>query len=237
MQFKFNDGCLSGYLAFTGPTASRRLLVTDAGHDAVHVIDVVGRVHAGYVAAPGTLAGPRGVAARGTHVAVSVWKAGDSGDHVVHLFRGSGPTWTPVRVLGGGFGAPGVADGQLARPYGLRFTGDGTGLAVVDTGNGRACLFRVADGSFVQHVASRLSGPRDLERCEGGWLIVCWASHTVELAMDKDVDGGAGGVGRTKLGKSGCEHGELSRPSALTLVPGLGLVVREAGNERVQVFG
>jgi hypothetical protein len=53
----------SGWMAFTGPTTSRLLLLTDAGHDAVHVIDVVGGVHVGHVAAPGAIAGPRGVAA------------------------------------------------------------------------------------------------------------------------------------------------------------------------------
>ena len=68
MQFKFSVG-ESGYLVFTGPVTpvtSRLLLVTDAGHDAVHVIDVGSRTHVGYVAAPGTIAGPRGVAARGS---------------------------------------------------------------------------------------------------------------------------------------------------------------------------
>ena len=68
MQFTFIDGIGgdSGYLAFTGPVTSRLLLVTAAGHDAVHVINVGSRTHVGYVAAPGTIAGPRGVAARGS---------------------------------------------------------------------------------------------------------------------------------------------------------------------------
>jgi hypothetical protein len=71
MQFQFEDGgYMSGWMAFTGPATSRLLLVTDAGHDAVHVIDVVGRAHVGYVAAPGTIAGPRGVAGRGSLAAV-----------------------------------------------------------------------------------------------------------------------------------------------------------------------
>ena len=72
MQFKFADGYYSGYLAFTttttsGSSSSARplLLVTDAGHLAVHLVDVVGGTHAGYVAAPGSIAGPRGVAASG----------------------------------------------------------------------------------------------------------------------------------------------------------------------------
>jgi DNA-directed RNA polymerase beta subunit len=62
-------------MAFTGPATSRLLLLTDAGHNAVHIIDVAGRAHMGYVAAPGTISGPRGVAARGSLVvAVSAWR-------------------------------------------------------------------------------------------------------------------------------------------------------------------
>jgi hypothetical protein len=83
MQFQFTkDVYSSGYLAFTAsdnsPSGSARpmLLVTDAGQDAVHVVDVVGQTHAGYLAPPGSIAGPRGVAASGTSplVAVSAWK-------------------------------------------------------------------------------------------------------------------------------------------------------------------
>ena len=46
MQFLFVDasGKWSGWMAFTGPPASRHLILTDAGHDTVHVMDVVGRV-------------------------------------------------------------------------------------------------------------------------------------------------------------------------------------------------
>ncbi len=111
---------------------SRLLLLIDAGHDTVHVIDVAGRVYVGYVAAPGAIAGPRGEAARGSLVAVSAWKRWDSGDHVVRVFEGSGAMWLAVRVVAGGFGDPGSTDGQLDRPRGQRFTGDGTGLAVAD---------------------------------------------------------------------------------------------------------
>jgi hypothetical protein len=269
MQFKFCDGGNSGYLAFIGPATSRLLLVTDAGHDAVHVVDVVHRVHAGYVAAPGTIAGPRGVAARGSLVAVSAWKTRDSGDHVVHLFEGSGAGWSVVRTLAGGFGGPGGADGQLRCPFGLRFTADGTGLAVADFDNGRVTLVGIADGSFVQHVATALCGPFDVEEWEGGWLVACGGSHTVESVVGSCCSGGSssgggsgmrasgggagagagaggggggfgsgdGSPGRVTLGKRGDGHGDFNEPVALTLVPGLGLVVREWGNEgRVQVL-
>jgi hypothetical protein len=84
----------SGWMAFTGPATVRLLVVTDAGHDAVHVIDVAGRAHVGYVAAPGAIAGPRGVAARGSLVAVSAWKRDNTGESVTMWYgctRAAGP--------------------------------------------------------------------------------------------------------------------------------------------------
>ncbi len=221
MQFKFNDGNYSGWMAFTGPATSRLLLLTDAGHNAVHVIDVGGRGHAGFVAAPGTISGPRGVAARGSLVAVSAWRGYVSGGHVVRLFEGSGAMWTAVRIVAGGFGGPGSAGGQLWCPYGLRFTGDGTGLAVADDGNGRVSVFRVADGSYVRHVATGLSHPWDVEECEGGWLVACYSSNTIEF-VDARLETEGAGDGSHCLGK-------LSGPVALALFPGRGLVVREIG--------
>jgi hypothetical protein len=95
-------------------------------------------------------------------------------------------------------------------------------------------VFRVEDGSFARHVATGLDGPFDVEECEGGWLVACWGSNTIEF-VGGDVDGG--GVGRARLGKYGRGDGEFHSPSALALVPGLGLVVRERINCRLQVFG
>jgi hypothetical protein len=57
-----------------------------------------------------------------------------------------------------------------------------------------------------------------------------YPSNTIEF-----VDGG--GVGRARLGKWGSGDGEFDCPSALALVPGLGLVVRDiASGGRVRVF-
>jgi len=191
------------------------------------------------VAAPGTIAGPRGVAARGSLVAVSAWKNGHSGDHVVRVFEGGGASWSPVRELAGGFGAPGGIDGQLNRPYGLRFTRDGTGLVVADVGNHLVSVFRVEDGSFVRHVATGLRDPWDVEECEGGWVVAWLGSDIIEF-VGGGVDGGGGGggdVGRARLGRWGGGDGEFKWPSALALVPGVGLAVREVGNRgRVQFF-
>jgi hypothetical protein len=95
-------------------------------------------------------------------------------------------------------------------------------------------VFRVEDGSFARHVATGLSVPFDVEECEGGWLVACSNFNTIEFVSG---DVGGGGVGRARLGKFGSGDGEFSCPSALALVPGLGLVVRESMNGRFQVFG
>jgi hypothetical protein len=93
----------------------------------------------------------------------------------------------------------------------------------------------VEDGSFARHVATGLSWPMDVEECEGGWLVACIGSYTIEFVSG---DVGGGGVGRARLGKEGSRDGQFINPSALALVPGLGLVVREMGNAgRFQVFG
>ena len=249
MQFKFVcNGYGSGYLAFTPPpnttTTSDRsssvhplLLVTDHGHDAVHVVDVVSRGHVGHLASPGSIAGPRAVAAcwASPLVAVSAWK--DRSHCAVMIYRGHGAVWEAMRVIGGGLGGPGSGDGQLHKPLGLRFSGDGSTVCVADRCNGRASVFRVGDGGFVRHIATGLDSPYDVEEVEGGWLVASCASDTVEFVGGGD--GGDGG-GRPSLGKAGGGHGsgdgEFNCPTAVAVVPGLGLVVRECGNERLQVF-
>jgi hypothetical protein len=188
LQFKLWDGRgSSGCLTFTPFTtttgegsARPLLLVTDAGHDAVHLVDVVARTHVGYVARPGSIAGPWGVAASVTSplVAVSAWKQIYSCDHVVVVYKrttcSSGAVWEAVRVIGGGFGGTGPSDGRLTWPHGLRFSGDGLVLCVADYGN--ASVFRVVDGGLVRRLATGLSQPWDVEEVEGGWLVACFGS-------------------------------------------------------------
>jgi DNA-binding beta-propeller fold protein YncE len=213
------------------------LLVTDAGHDAVRLVDVVARTHAGYVAPPGSIAGPRGVAASGTspQAAVSAWREYFSGDHVVVVYRGSGAVWGAVRVIGGGFGDPGTGDGQLHVPYGLRFSRDGSAICVADYWNGRASVFRVGDGEFVRNIAVGLGHPIDVEEVEGGWLVACKRSNTVAFLGDGDGGGGWPSLGKAG-GGAGSRDGEFDWPTALAVLPDLGLVVRERRNERLQVF-
>jgi hypothetical protein len=256
LQFEFSQG--GGYLAFISPTTTTTsgisssssahpgplLLVTDAGLDAVHLVDVVGRTHAGYLASPGSIAGPLGVAACGASplVAVSAWKEDDSGNHVVVVYRGSGAVWEAMRVIGGGFESPGFLDGQLRMPFGVRFSGDGSAICVADAGNRRVTMFRVGDGGFVRHMATRLSLPYDVEEVEGGWLVACFDSNTVEFVGDgvttSSAVGGHGGRPRAVLSVycsgDGVFDWPKNGPTALAVVPSLGLVVRE--HKRLQVF-
>ena len=235
MRFLFaNEEGYSGFLAF----ASRLLLVTDCGHDTVHMVDVASRAHVGYLAAPGSITGPRGVAANGTLVAVSAWKTEGSEDHMVHIYRSVGTAWTHVRAIGAGgtyFGSE--AAGWLTCPYGVRFSADGSAICVADAWNDRVSLFRVSDGWFIRHIATGLNCPYDVEEVEEGvWAACCRASHTVKFVSNGDEDISSRWV---CLGNAdeGCKRpGEFDIPTTLTLVPGLGLIVREWGNERFQVF-
>jgi hypothetical protein len=163
MKFNFcPGGFVSGYMAFTGCAAAERLLVvSDAGNDAVHVIDVVHGQHVGYVDAPGMISNPRGVAARGTKVAVSA-------SRFLVVYQGSGSTWTAERVI--------QMEGHREILFGLRFTGDGRGL-VVGVGHlhgekGCVKVICVEDGSLVRTDPVDACFPVDVEDCgEHGWAV------------------------------------------------------------------
>ncbi len=233
-NFAPSGGSYSGFLAFGGAHSGHSnpvplLFVTCTGTNSVHIVDVVEGRHEGYVVSRGEIPGPRGVATRGTRLAVSCWTSVFGGDHVVRLFEGSGTTWRALRQLGG---TPGDAGGKLHVPWGLRFTADGTGLAVAEGLNGRVSLFHVEDGSFVKHVATELLDPFDVEEGEAGWLVACKGSRTVVLVS------GAGAVSTLRLDDQEMpeQPDPQPLPVALAVVPGVGLVVREEGVDRVRVF-
>ena len=155
-------------------------------------------------------------------------------DYTVLLFNGSGTSWTLVRIMRADCGGPRctVLCNQLVEPYGLRFTADGTGLVVASKDT--VSMFHVRDGSFVRHSATGVYNARDVEESEGGWLVACIESRTIEFVSDLEGAGG-GSIDRPRLGKRGAgDDGGFDRPSALALVPGLGLVVRE--ERRLQFF-
>jgi hypothetical protein len=207
MDFQF--GYSSGCMAFThgcdeaeAEATSTLLLVTDGSCcGAVHVADVVRGAHVGYVAAPGTIRWPRGVATRQSRAAVSCW-----GSKAVRVFEGSGASWTAVRVIVGG----------NSWPSGLRFTADCSRLVVAnDCG---VSIFCAKDGAFlcdiVPVVPDAVVYPMDVEECGSEW-IMCHSAGLVKVADASITD--AVLIWRQFDSRHKC--------SALATAPGLGLLV------------
>ena len=236
MHFGFSDHLRwSGNLAFTGPASARRLLVTDSGNNAVHVMDVVGRSHVGYLAAPGTISGPRGVAAWGSLAAVSVFTHSLTDGHNVVLFEGGGVEWTRVRVVGGGeFGTPGSFYSRLARPAGLRFTRDGTRLVVANFARACVNMFWVEDGTFAGNIAEYSNRVMDVEEVEGGWLMACSSPDMLQGRLGGQPGFGLGG--HIAVGGDMPSSSRNKYASALVTVPGLGLLVREAQHGHLWMY-
>jgi hypothetical protein len=182
--FEFNDSRTDrlrdyvGLFAFAGPASARVLLVPDFEGYSVHAIDVVSRERVGYVIAPGTVQGPRAVAAHGRLAAVIIGPSWEQ--PTVHVFEGEGGDWTPLWVIGAGIvkvcNGPGEDD-DWSRPGGLCFTSDGTGLAVV---SGSLSLFSMVDGAFVRHIAEDLGNyTGQVEQSDDGWLVGHHGRNTV----------------------------------------------------------
>jgi len=229
-QFWFGEADLSGGLAFAGEdeedagASSALLLVADACHSSVHIVDAVERRHVGFVGGAGATVGARRVAAKGALVAVSCLLDCD-GSPAVRAFRGRGCAWAPLWTVDGRVGGT-MPDGKLLLPAGLRFTPDGTGLVVVDSYGGRVLRFRVADGTFERTVVadlwSGICGVRDLEECtiggKDGWLLL----HERYLSVARDT----GGILGPEL-RWFSDRLVRSHPVTAVRIPGIGLAVRE----------
>jgi hypothetical protein len=205
MEFGFyND---SGCMAFADgcEATTALLLVTDTGISGcgtVHVIDVVRGTHVGYVAAPGTIRSPQGVATQNSLAAVSSHTS-------VRVFEGSGATWTSVRTIT-----------VATNIGGLRFTADGLGLVVPEYYHGGLRVFSVTaeDNSPCSDV-EQLHYPLDVEEWDicpdgdggmrAGW-VVC------------DYRGLVAVSGTNEKAK---RRGLGFYPFALAVVPGLGLLM------------
>lgn len=225
--FRFSDSLgFSGQMAFVALGPGPPLLaVTDAGHDAVHLVDAFSRRHRGYLAPPGAIPGPRGVGAQGPGrdgsgalAAISCWKKGDGGDSEVRLFEARGAAWELLRAVGG----PGAGPGRLRCPIGVRFADGGSGVVVADGDNGRVCRFHAADGALDGPPTRGLGFPTAIEGYQGGWLVACGGTNSVEYVE---------GETHRRLSWAGWE---FCRGAALAWVPAVGLVVREpSGRLRV----
>jgi hypothetical protein len=165
----------------------------------------------------------------GVLVAVATWGTFPGATEVWMYRENSWGAWKVIRKIG-----PHVAfSGRLQFPEGLRITRDGSAICVVDGCSGRVCMFRVNDGTFMQHLGPSLySFAHDVEEIEDGWLAACSApARCVEI------------VGRAGGGLRGPQHlldigglgtGEFDSPVGIVTVPGVGIVVRY--EQHLQVF-
>jgi len=189
--------------------SARLLLVSDCGRDAVHVIDVDHGTHVGYVAAPGTILRPRGVATKGSlAAAIGARLCAYALEYAVYVFERSGDfTWTAARVIR-------CINGQgWWMPFGLRFCADGSELVVTDMTNKRLNIFWANEGWFLRHVVLSPHTPMDAEECGGGaGYIVCTGKGGLVAVVERDP----GVVVKEIVGSA----------LALAPVPGVGLVVR-----------
>jgi hypothetical protein len=212
-HFNFTDetgNCVSGWLAFS-EMRPHHVLVTDVGNHLVHVLDVVGRAHAGYVFDPEALVHcPRGVASKRDLVAVSSWV--DRRDHhaAVSIYQGHSNDVSHWCLLWR-MACP------SAQPAALKFSQDGSFLVVSEcTRNKPLTLINLLARRKVGVVCPPSSAGLvfDLLQCGTGWLVSCtdglWFCRTL---TDED----------------GAVAAELVSPSASSscaLVPGMMFVAR-----------
>ena len=233
---RYRFGALSGALAFTS-SAPHLLLVTDYGNDAVHLVDVrtLDADTTGFVATPGSISGPCGIAAATTKPLAAVSAFREREHAMVHVYQSdNNREWTHVRAIG----TLGSVYGHLNGPFGVRFAEQDAVICAAEWWNGRVSRFRVSDGGFANNLWVVVSGydhPRDLAEVGcGAWVVTCPWTHSV-LFIDAEKGGSLFRVGRADcLEGSGC--GEFSWPGGLAVVPGLGILVRDYGNGRVQVL-
>jgi len=130
------------------------------------------------------------------------------------------------------FGSWGSISGQLMFPCGVRLLkGQEPRLVVVDKNNYRLCVFTLS-GEYVAAMGSREKGlnyPYDVLECKDGFIIANKGSNSL-VKFSRD------GVKVGMFGKQGDGAGEFDGPTALAALPDGGVVVRENGGARFQVF-
>jgi hypothetical protein len=131
------------------------------------------------------------------------------------------------------FGRIGIGRDQLHDPRGIRLLADGSGMFVADCYNHRLCVFTLR-GEFVAVVGGRQQGlncPCDVLECasDGSFIVTNYVSHKL-IKLSRD------GAKVEVYGKRGDGNGEFYYPTALAALPDGGMVVRDYGRERFQVF-
>lgn len=209
------------------------LLVTDSMNQIVHVLGPRTGTHAGHLAPEGTIKGPRGVATRGSLVAVSFMEHRCAHTSGVDLFRRDGhASWTKVWSMK-------PLEAHLSRTYhgmlfpdGLRISRDGTRIALALNGTDAVLMVDAKDGTGIEYLPPDVPCVQDVEEFQDGWLVAYTPILTrvgaVEIVTTRGSEPGP--VPRhatlpTEMATP-LHHTKLRGASALALVPGIGLLVR-----------
>ncbi len=232
MNFKFtcvNMFC-GGRMAFSEgvPGARTRplLLVADAGHNSVHVLDVVSRRHEGYINAAGAFGAPQSIATHGSLVAFSC--APFCSTCAIWLYERSSTvaaetTWLLLRTVRATSFEPVSYELAFANiGTGLQFVNGGTHLAVPNCTGSSVHILRIADERAVDHVVYTDRAVSDVRECSAGLLV----------SLAPITSGGISFNSTIHLFRKGnrCPHNIIELQClgdclAFDLVRGLGLVV------------
>lgn len=151
----------------------------------------------------------------------------DEGNHTISM-------WDRDGVSKGKWGEHGSGDGQLNRPSGICFDGDGN-MLVADTLNHRIQRF-TPDGTFLGKFGSYGSGGGEFNMPwgvaaddDGSILVVDWRNDRVQrLSSDGEFI--------SSFGNTGDGDGQLNRPAGVSIDHHGDIYVADRGNNRIVQF-
>jgi DNA-binding beta-propeller fold protein YncE len=224
-SFHFGAGGGNAAAAGGGLAASGNVVyVADTGNDRIQRFTIDGG-HGAEIVAPGTLANPRGVAVRGSRMAVA-----DDQHHRIVVFDTGGHV---LRTVGTG---PGTMPGQLNFPYGVGFDPQGR-LFVADDLNHR--VVRYSTGPTYPYKArwgsygtapGQLAYPRGLALDAGGNVYVANTGDDRIDVFDR------GGRLLRSFGSSGRATGQFDEPLGVASDASGIRAVTDAVNGRVELL-
>jgi tripartite motif-containing protein 71 len=224
-SFRFGAGGGNAAAAGGGLAASgNAVYVADTGNDRIQRFTIDGG-HGAQIVAPGTLANPRGVAVRGSRMAVA-----DDQHHRIVVFDTGGHV---LRTVGAG---PGTMPGQLNFPYGVGFdragrlfVADDLNHRVVRYSSGPDYPYKARWGSYGT-TAGQLAYPRGLALDAAGNVYVANTGNDRVDVFDR------GGRLLRSFGSSGRAAGQFDAPLGVAADASGIRAVTDSVNGRVELL-
>jgi len=224
-QFRFGSGGGNSAAAGGGLAAAGNVLyVSDTGNDRVQRFTIDGG-HGAQIVAPGTLANPRGIAVRGSRLAVA-----DDQHHRIAVFDTGGHL---LKTVGAG---PGTMPGQLNFPYGVGFDRPGR-LFVADDLNHRVVRYSSAPNyPYKARWGSYGTAPGQLAYPRGLAVDGAGNVHVANTGDDRVDVFDRGGQLLRSFGASGRATGQFDDPVGVATDASGIRAVTDAVNGRVQLL-